>query len=457
VQATFLLLARKAATVHTAVGPWLYRVAGRTASRLRRAVRRLEPLPELPAATGLPADVRAVLADELARLPEAYRLVVELCYVAGHSTAEAADRLGWPKGTVLTRLAWARKRLRANLTRRGVTLGGSLAAVLLDREAAHGGRATLGSESSRVLSLCDGVARAMTLTKLLWGAGLAAVAAGGLGVGALAVGQVPAAKTPTTAPRKAEPPPPQADALPPPESQRIPPQDEPVLIAPPTEPTRSMLPPPADKPGRSFTVTGPAGAYVREFADGERFALRFDADRLFVEASFGDKAKPATLTLDADYALNKEGVVFGVITGAEYDGPDQGRGLAALAPLLAGEPFAFRVRADDGSVSVKDLRLLGLNLPQGRNAEPEVVAALAAVAGRYTATKELPPTARKGGKPKLPRLGVPDRVDVIRPADVPSTIPPNPTTEPATPPRAVPTLPSPTGGGPPVPTLPKTT
>src|SRR5207302_1601411 len=66
------------------------------------------------------ADLRDVLAAEVARLPEKYRLPVQLCYWGGLTTAETAERLGWPKGTVLTRLAWARKRLQKSLARHGV-------------------------------------------------------------------------------------------------------------------------------------------------------------------------------------------------------------------------------------------------------------------------------------------------------------------------------------------------
>src|SRR5262249_55614204 len=48
---------------------------------------------------------------------------------AGLTTAEAARRLGWPKGTVLTRLAWARQRLRTLLARRGVASAAVSAAL----------------------------------------------------------------------------------------------------------------------------------------------------------------------------------------------------------------------------------------------------------------------------------------------------------------------------------------
>src|SRR5205823_9231095 len=104
-----------------AVGRWLYRVAANIARRLRRQ-RSTCPLPaEVPApAPAGDDDLRDLLAEEIARLPEKYRLPVQLCYAAGLTTAEAAGRLGWPRGTVLTRLAGARGRLRRRLTRLGL-------------------------------------------------------------------------------------------------------------------------------------------------------------------------------------------------------------------------------------------------------------------------------------------------------------------------------------------------
>src|SRR5207244_9272444 len=53
----------------------------------------------------------------------------QLCYWAGLTTAEAAQRLGWPRGTVLTRLAWARERLRKRLARRGLAPAAVLAGL----------------------------------------------------------------------------------------------------------------------------------------------------------------------------------------------------------------------------------------------------------------------------------------------------------------------------------------
>jgi RNA polymerase sigma factor (sigma-70 family) len=144
-QATFLALARAAGTVsrRESVGGWLYRVACRVANRarLRAARRATQELPEVPAPWGDPVheavwrNLGPVLDEEIARLPGKYRVPFVLCYLEGRSNAEAASELGCPRGTVATRLSWARQLLRARLTRRGVVLPGGLLAVALAQRA----------------------------------------------------------------------------------------------------------------------------------------------------------------------------------------------------------------------------------------------------------------------------------------------------------------------------------
>ena len=56
---------------------------------------------------------------EIGRLPEKYRAVVVLCYLEGMTHEMAAGQLGWPVGSVRSRLAWARSP-SPRLTRRGV-------------------------------------------------------------------------------------------------------------------------------------------------------------------------------------------------------------------------------------------------------------------------------------------------------------------------------------------------
>ena len=72
-------------------------------SRSRRA--RVEPVDEL----------ERVLHEEIDRLPERYRAPVVLCDLEGCTHEQAARHLGWPVGTVKSRLSRGRERLRDRL------------------------------------------------------------------------------------------------------------------------------------------------------------------------------------------------------------------------------------------------------------------------------------------------------------------------------------------------------
>jgi RNA polymerase sigma factor (sigma-70 family) len=144
-QATFLALARKAGSIgrRESVAGWLYTVAYRVALRARASRARLAarevtpggPWPTEPACR--PDDgpewreLRPLLQAEVDRLPPKFRAVVVLCYLEGRTNEEAAAQLGCPKGTVLSRLARARERLRGRLSARGVTLAAAPLAFLL--------------------------------------------------------------------------------------------------------------------------------------------------------------------------------------------------------------------------------------------------------------------------------------------------------------------------------------
>jgi RNA polymerase sigma factor (sigma-70 family) len=147
-QAAFFTLARKAGSIgrRDSVGAWLYRVAYRIALRARarrvRQAQREQPLGDLPVAeVGCePADLlawselRPVLDAEVNRLPEKYRAAFVLCYLEGKTNEQAAEQLGCPKGTILSRLSRARERLRKRLMQRGVVLAAlPLARVLLQQ------------------------------------------------------------------------------------------------------------------------------------------------------------------------------------------------------------------------------------------------------------------------------------------------------------------------------------
>lgn len=120
-QATFLALLKKAGSLTTNPAGWLVRVATRAALKTRR---RLPVLPDgfdtaAPDAPS-PDDSSPLVHAELDRLPDRYRLPVVLCHLHGLTQAEAAARLGWPLGTVATRVKRGCEVLRTRLTRRGV-------------------------------------------------------------------------------------------------------------------------------------------------------------------------------------------------------------------------------------------------------------------------------------------------------------------------------------------------
>jgi RNA polymerase sigma factor (sigma-70 family) len=140
-QATFLVLVRRACDIQRGelLGNWLYGVALRTAAKARsqaagRAARQqplVEPAGDDTTVAADWRDLRTVLDEEIDRLPAKYRLPFVLCYLEGKSNEEAAQVLACPRGTVQSRLFWARERLRRRLTRRGLALSAGLLATLL--------------------------------------------------------------------------------------------------------------------------------------------------------------------------------------------------------------------------------------------------------------------------------------------------------------------------------------
>jgi RNA polymerase sigma factor (sigma-70 family) len=132
-QATFLTFVRKAGTISNgaALGSWLHKVALRTAlaARAGAARRALTNGDDLAWHPGPQPDERdaveaqPLLDEEVNRLPPKYRLPIVLCYREGKTLEQAARDLGCGKGTLGSRLARARKRLRSRLTRRGVLPG----------------------------------------------------------------------------------------------------------------------------------------------------------------------------------------------------------------------------------------------------------------------------------------------------------------------------------------------
>jgi membrane fusion protein, heavy metal efflux system len=223
-QATFLVLARKAASIARPeqLANWLFGVASRTSLDARaRATRRksrelrvhamsrsqIKPAGDDEAVLD---ELRAILDEELARLPAHYRGALVLCGLDGLSRRAAAKQLGVPEGTLSSRLARAKDLLRHRLERRGL----ALSAIALDRAFARGAQALVlpfslvdstirvatrvaagvslaEVASTSIATLTQGVLKAMLLAKVKGIVlGLATVAAVITGVGVLA--QAPA-------------------------------------------------------------------------------------------------------------------------------------------------------------------------------------------------------------------------------------------------------------------------
>jgi RNA polymerase sigma factor (sigma-70 family) len=227
-QAVFLVLARKARSIGNPdlLSNWLYGVALRTArkAKVRLARRRkheeegsmsppgsesissVDSLVQPAEQPALERDDVAALHDEIDRLPRSFRLPVVLCYFEGLTLDEAARRLQWPAGTLRSRLARARDKLRRGLTRRGVALPAALLATALGPRSASAqissllcdtttraaiqfaaGQAAREVVSASAAALAREVLRAMLIQKLRFiSASLLALAAFATGMGFLA-------------------------------------------------------------------------------------------------------------------------------------------------------------------------------------------------------------------------------------------------------------------------------
>jgi RNA polymerase sigma factor (sigma-70 family) len=193
-QATFLVLVRKAASVapRSLVGHWLYGVACKTAQKARAMREKRRQVEAKASRMDAPQPTRAgaaeFLDEELAGLPEKYRVPVVLCELQGQTLRQVADLLGCPQGTVASRLARGRDLLARRLRQRGVlgaaltTLFAQTATAVPPALAASTARAAAlfaagNSAAGRVALLVEGVLKMMLLNKLRGAATLLVLAA----------------------------------------------------------------------------------------------------------------------------------------------------------------------------------------------------------------------------------------------------------------------------------------
>ena len=212
-QATFLVLAQRAGSlwVRDSIRSWIHsrrlpgpprapRCGGDPSASARatcpcceQAAGRLAVYPDEDR-----GDLEAVVHEEIDRLPEHYRAPLVLCDLEGCTHDQAARHLGLPVGTVKSRQARGRERLRARLIRRGffpscgMTLGGGVLTPQLPVPAALTKATTklatiwAGADSARVAVavLAREVLKVMALQRIkqiVLALSMIALAAGGAG------------------------------------------------------------------------------------------------------------------------------------------------------------------------------------------------------------------------------------------------------------------------------------
>jgi RNA polymerase sigma factor (sigma-70 family) len=376
-QAVFLVLATRAAAIRppAAVAAWLHGVAYRTARRARTMAERrrrrestVDALPDTaPPVAPDPPEAVAVLDEEIARLPERYRVPVVLCELEGLGRKDAAARLGIREGTLSSRLAAARKTLADRLRQRGVVLSAAGLSAVFARTAGAHPPAALAAKAvaaltpqlvpAPVATLSYGVLRLMFLDKLKTVALLCAAALGLAACAALAA----------SSPAPADPPRPPAPAVFVRAEGTQPAPARPKAQPAPQGPNKLLF----SRDGH-LTLADPDGKNDRNVStDREKFQpsvarLSPDGKRLAAEILAANPNDPNGRPVRKLYVrgLDEEepGTDLGVECQAFFWSPD-GTELAC-SDLADGAPAGSPPKAAHFVVSVKTKAKVGLKLPE---------------------------------------------------------------------------------------------
>lgn len=93
---------------------WIIRILINECHNIQRKRGRELPMEKLPERAA-PAGVDYELHDALFCLDESLRIPIVLYYIEGYSVSEIAKILGWPQGTVKSRMRRGRQQLKNNL------------------------------------------------------------------------------------------------------------------------------------------------------------------------------------------------------------------------------------------------------------------------------------------------------------------------------------------------------
>ena len=332
-----------------------------------------------------PDDLLDVLSEEVARLPEKYRLPVQLCYFGGLTTAEAADRLGCPKGTVLTRLAWARERLKKSLAGRGISAGLPGVAILqavnrqwVDTTVRAGLSILAGTSpalvgvSRQTISLTEGVVRNMVWNKLKYVVLGALLTLGGGGLG---VHHWVTAADDSHVIRKAQ----REDV----EARNAAPKAVPADKEPDAggeQAEKKAKNAPEVRPGRrrEAVIRLPLGTFVKDveaapYGSG-RVTWTYEDDRVLGVIEVSAMGFEVELATEAEFSLSSNGTIYGLLTGVklthvrlpageEFQQFQPFIGLwSAVEPLfsemLLDLPFSYRFRLQGDRLVITNFRIL---------------------------------------------------------------------------------------------------
>jgi RNA polymerase sigma factor (sigma-70 family) len=228
-QATFLLLAQKAATIRRreSLASWLHGVAYRMGQNAKRAAiqrrkheGKVSPMRQRDPAEDLAwREIQGILDAEVGRLPAVHREPFLLCFIEGRGRAEAAVELGLTEKALEHRLRRARVLLRDRLARRGVSLTAILTVAAMNSRAgaavpsallhvtldAVTVLATGGAVPAKVAAFMKGASTAMFMSKMKTLLVCALALLGGAGWGASVLLSQPPTEQPARAQSAAQP------------------------------------------------------------------------------------------------------------------------------------------------------------------------------------------------------------------------------------------------------------